>query len=120
MSPTAFDLVGRNALRKGLPWSFRLRRLQPGKTPVDLTGCAARMEIYDALAPRTQSPLVTLSSATGEIVLGGAAGTLVAMLGSITSTWSARNLRYRLFFTDSLGIDGLYLYGRLAFMDGEW
>lgn len=120
MSPTAYDIVGRHAIRKGLPWSFRLTRLGPDKQPVDLTGCAARLQIFDALASRSAAPLVTLTSAAGDIALGGAAGTVAITLGEVSGAWAVKNLRYRLYFTDSLGAEGLYFYGRLGLLDGEW
>jgi hypothetical protein len=120
MSPTAFDITGRRAILKGLPWSFRFTRLGPDKQPIDLTGCSARLQIFDALASRSAPPLVTLTSAGGEIALGGAAGTVAITLGDVSGGFAAKNLRYRLYFTDSLGDEDLYFYGRLGLRDGEW
>lgn len=120
MTPTAFDLTGRRAILKGLPWSVRFTRLGPDKQPVNLVGCAARMQIFDALAGRSAAPLVTLTSVAGDIALGGAAGTVAITLGDVSGSWTAKNLRYRLYFTDSLGDEALYFYGRIGLLDGEW
>lgn len=121
MTATVFDLTGIHALRKGLPWALRFTRYAgKGKSPVNLTGCAARFEVFDSLAGRAAPALVTLTSADGDIVLGGTAGTVVIKLGTASADWSAKNLRYRLWFTDSLGDETLYFYGRLALLDGEW
>ena len=121
MSSTVYDLVGPFALEKGLPWSLQFTRYNPDKTPVDLTGAAARLEIYDALAAAGSEPLLVLSSADpDEIVLGGAAGTFAGTLTAAASAaLTATHLRYRLFFTVG-GVDQLYLRGRLQFLgEGE-
>lgn len=116
MSSTTFDLIGKYAIEKGLPWSFRCARFAGrAKTPVDLTGSSARLEIYNAL---TGELITTLDDASGDIVLGGAAGTVeVALAAQVSATWSATNLRYRFFFTDSLGVDRLFMRGRLGLVD---
>lgn len=113
MTSTTFDLVGKYAIEKGLPWSFRCARYAgPGRTPVDLTGCSARLEIYNAL---TSELIATLSSADGDIALGGPAGTVVtALAGAVSGAWSATHLRYRFYFTDSLGVERLFMRGRLG------
>ena len=118
MSSTVYDLAGPFALEKGVPFALHFTRFNPDKTPVDLTGAAARLEIYDALA--SGPPLLALSTATGEIVLGGTAGTFAAYLSAAASNGlTVISLRYRLFFTVG-GVDQLYMRGRLAFVgDGE-
>lgn len=119
MTSTVYDLTGAYALEKGVPWALRFTRFNPDKTPVDLTGASARLEIYDALV--SGPPLLVLSSAQpAEIVLGGTAGTFAAYLPAAASNGlTATHLRYRLFFTVA-GVDLLFLRGRLAFIgDGE-
>lgn len=119
MPSTVYDLTGAYALEKGVPYALHFTRFNPDKTPVDLTGAAARLEIYDALA--SGPPLLLLSSANpAEVVLGGVAGTFAAYLSAAASSaLAATNLRYRLFFTVA-GVDQLYMRGRLAFIgEGE-
>lgn len=118
MSSTVYDLTGPCALEKGVSWALHFTRFNPDKTPVDLTGASARLEIYDALA--SGPPLLVLSSANPtEIVLGGAAGTFAGYLSAAASAaFTATNLRYRLFFTVA-GVDQLYLRGRIAFIEDD-
>lgn len=118
MTSTVFDLVGKYAIEKGAPWALHFTRYAgPAKTPVDLTGAAARLDIFDALA--SGPPLLTLSTASGEIVLGGAAGTVAIDLSVARGNEiTASNLRYRLWFTLG-GTDQLYLRGRLGLIEGD-
>lgn len=112
-----FDLVGPYAMVKGLPWSFELTR-KAGGQPLDLTGCAARLVIIDVLDPT--APALEFSTASGHIVLGGAAGTITIELPETLTAFAATRVRYRLYFTDSLGREGLLLRGRLGILeDGE-
>lgn len=119
MTSTVFDLVGKYAIEKGLPWSFRCTRYAgPARTPVDLTGLVARLDIFDALAPG--APILSVGSASGEIVLGGPAGTVdIALSGAQTRTITATHLRYRLTFIDALFVERIYLRGRLGLLDGD-
>lgn len=115
MSSIVYDLVGPLALEKGVPWSLEFTRYNPDKTPVDLTGLGARLEIFDALA--SGAPLVVLSSANvGEIDLGGQAGSFAAHLpAAVSAAFTATHLRYRLIFVVG-GIDRPYMRGRLGFV----
>jgi len=115
MASTVYDLLGPFALEKGVPWSLEFTRYNPDKSPVDLTGVGARLEIYDALA--SGAPLAVLSSANvGEIDLGGPAGTGVAHLpAAVSAAFTATHLRYRLVFVVG-GIDRPYMRGRLGFV----
>ena len=113
MTSTVFDLVGKYAIEKGLPWTFRYAG--PAKTPVDLTGSSARLEIFDSLNGQL---IASPSSGAGEIALGGAAGTVfVSLLGSVSAVWTATHLRYRFIFTDAQGVDRIFLRGRLGLVD---
>lgn len=114
MASTVYDLAGSLALEKGVPWVLELTRFNPDGSPVDLTGLGARLEIFDALA--SGLPLITLSDVSGEIVLGGTAGTFKATLPDAASAaLTATNLRYRLVFVDG-GVDYPYMRGRLGFV----
>ena len=111
-----FDLLGRYALVKGLPWSFRMtRRAGPAKTPVDLTGCHARLVLYDLL-DGAALPL-EFSTASGHIVLGGMAGTIAIDLPEADTALAAIRARYRLYFTDALGVESLMLRGRFGLLE---
>lgn len=116
MAATRFDLVGPHAIEKGFPWSFRFARLQPDRTPVDLTGCAAELVLYDATAP--DAPPMRFSTASGHIVLGGAAGTVaVRLTDAETRAIPDAHSRYRLIFTDAAGDADLYFRGRVAYLE---
>ena len=72
-----FDLVGCYSLVKGLPWSFAFtRRAGAQKTPVDLTGCSARLVIVGLLEAAEPPEPLEFSTTGGHIALGGAAGTV--------------------------------------------
>ena len=119
MTSTVFDLVGKYAIEKGLPWSFRCTRYAgPEKTPVDLSGLEARMDIFDALQPGL--PTLSIGTSSGEIVLGGLAGTIqVNLAGAVTQVIAATHLRYRLIFVDSLSVEQGFLRGRLGLIGDD-
>ncbi len=111
-----FDLVGPHTMVKGLPWSFRFtRRAGPAKTPVDLTGCSARLVIFDLLDPA--APPLVFTTASGHIVLGGIAGTVAIDLDETDTALAAERASYRLYLTDSLGVETLLLRGRLGLLE---
>lgn len=106
-----FDLLDSHAVVCGLPWSFSFKRLAgPEKRPVDLTGCACQLQIFDAL----DSARAVVVNAT----LGGPAGTVSISL-SAQQTNLLRDFgaaRYRIFFTDAGGNSQLLLRGKIAVM----
>ncbi len=113
-----FDLVGDYAIVKGLPWSFRFTRYAgPLKTPVNLTGCSARLVIFNLLGAAAL-PLA-FSTVSGHIVLGGALGTVAIDLDGETTVLAAGRATYRLYFTNSLGIETLLLRGRLGLLEED-
>lgn len=59
---------------QGATFRRRLRWLQPDRTPMDLSGCTARMQVR----AEVESPavLLTLTTEDGRIALGGTAGTI--------------------------------------------
>lgn len=117
MAATRFDLVGPYAIEKGFPWELFFTRLQPDRTPVDLTGCSAEFLLFDATKP--DAPPLRFSTASGHVALGGPAGTVAIRLGDTdTRSISAAHSRYRLVFTDAAGIDDLYFRGRVAYLEG--
>lgn len=59
-------------------------------TPVDLTGCTARMQMRGTITDAV--PLITLTTENGGIVLGGVAGTIeLVITATVTAaiTWAA-------------------------------
>jgi hypothetical protein len=117
MATTEFDLLDIHALTRGFPWSLDFTRKNPDRrTPIDLTGCAARLEIFDT--QRTRRPPWVFSTTSGHITLGGSAGTFACWLSAAdTTALDATAARYRIIFTDSQGNDDLYLRGRLAVLE---
>jgi hypothetical protein len=115
-----FDLVGKYSIVKGLPWSFTLtRRAGANRDPVDLTGCHARMVIYDTLAVPEDPPVVPfeVSDITGEIALGGILGTIAIDLDDEQTAMTLQRGAYRLYFTDSGGAESLLLRGRIGLIE---
>lgn len=115
-----FDLLGPYSIVKGLPWSLRMtRKAGAAKTPVNLTGCHARFVIFDMLDVGA-NPVVEpfeVSDVTGEVVLGGNAGTIAIDLDETQTALTAQRARYRLYFTDALGVESLLLRGRLGLVE---
>lgn len=112
-----FDLVGDYAMVKGLPWSLRLtRKAGPGKTPVDLTGCTARLAIKDVLSSTVPDEF---STAGGHVVLGGVAGTIDIDLPETVTDLAAVRASYRLYLTPPGGKEILLLRGRLALVEED-
>jgi hypothetical protein len=117
MAATEFDLTGIHALERGFPWTFAFTRKNPDRrTPVDLSGTTARLEIFDTQHPR--KPPVVFSTASGHVTLGGAAGSFTCSLSAPdTALLNITAARYRVIFTDGQGADDLYLRGRLAVLE---
>ena len=63
-------------------------------------------------------PLV-FSTVSGHIVLGGVAGTVAIDLDETDTALAAERASYRLYFTDSLGIETLLLRGRLGLLEED-
>ncbi len=115
-----FDLLGPHAMVKGLPWSLEFtRRAGPAKTPVDLTGCSARLVITDLLADAAPETPLEFTTLSGHIVLGGVAGTVAITLDETDTALAAERASYRLYFTDSLGRESLLLRGRLGLVEED-
>ena len=79
-----FTIYQGATFRKRLTWTA------PSGTPVDLTGCTARMQVR----PEVESPtvLLELTTANGGITLGGVAGTIELFVSDDASTlftWTA-------------------------------
>ena len=58
-------------------------------TPVDLTGCTARMQVRGDI--ESETVLLELTTENGGIVLGGAAGTIVIFMSAVQTaaiTWT--------------------------------
>jgi hypothetical protein len=66
----AYDAI---TIRQGASFEDTIACQDDDGNPVDLTGCSALMKIC---ATPSSSPVLTLSSANGSLVLGGIAGTI--------------------------------------------
>lgn len=72
--------------RKRLTWKGPL----PAQTPIDLTGCTARMQVRPEVESSTV--LLELTTANGGITLGGVAGTIELFVSdddSAAFTWQS-------------------------------
>lgn len=70
-------------------------------TPVDLTGCTARMQIREEI--ESAEVLVSLTTANGGITLGGAAGTVVLRIEATATAafqWTAGVFDLEIEFAD--------------------
>ena len=115
-----FDLVGPYAMVKGLPWSLKFtRKSGPLKTPVNLTGCSARFVITDLLALSAPVTPLEFTTVSGHITLGGALGTVEIALDDVETALALERASYRLYLTDSLGVESLLLRGRLALVEED-
>lgn len=66
--------------RKRLAWTGPA----PARTPIDLTGCTARMQVRPEIDSDTV--LLTLTTENGGITLGGVAGTIELLVSDEAST----------------------------------
>ena len=71
-----FTIYQGATFRKRLTWKGPL----PAQTPIDLTGCAARMQVRPEVESSTV--LLELTTANGGITLGGVAGTIELYVGA--------------------------------------
>ena len=81
-----FTIYQGATFRKRLTWKGPL----PAQTPIDLTGCAARMQVRPEVESSTV--LLELTTANGGITLGGVAGTIELFISDDASTlftWTA-------------------------------
>jgi hypothetical protein len=116
MAATSFDLVGPHAIEKGFPWEFLFTRLNPDRTPIDLTGCRAELVLLDATDP-TAAPL-RFNTESGHVALGGAEGTTAIRLsGEDTGGIAETHSRYRLTFIDAAGNASLFFRGRVGYLE---
>ncbi len=98
MTAGTFHLV----IEQGTDFALELTYSDPDGVPIDLTGCSAALMVrttYDAA-----TPLVSLSSPSAGITLGGAAGTIrIEIDSTVTATLPPGTAVYDLKLTDSLG-----------------
>lgn len=91
------------AIEQGADFFFDLTYKDDTGTPIDLTGYSARMQIREEVS--SNIALVSISSATGEIVLGGIAGTIAVHIpASVTTGLSFNTGKYDLELEDSAGV----------------
>ena len=73
---------------QGATFRKRLRWLNPDQTPIDLTGCTARMQVREEV--ESTAVLLELTTENGRIALGGTAGTVELLVDADTTaaiTW---------------------------------
>ncbi len=68
---------------QGATFRRRLRWLNPDKTPIDLTGCTARMQVREEI--ESTAALLELTTDNGRIALGGTAGTVDLLVDASTT-----------------------------------
>ena len=71
------------AIEQGATFYVTFTRKNSDGTPVDLTGCTARMQVRTAI--NSPDVLLELTTENGRIVLGGAAGTVVLTVDAATT-----------------------------------
>ena len=115
-----FDLLGKYALVRGLPWSLDfVRKTGPAKTPVDLSGCAARLVISGLLETAEPPEPLEFSTTSGHITLGGALGTVAVDLDETDTAGIPDRALYRFYLADALGKETLLLRGRLGVIEED-
>lgn len=86
------------------------------KTPVDLTGCTARMQVREKI--NSPAVLLELTTLNGGIVLGGTAGTIkLYMLAANTLNLTWKNGVYDLYITFPSGVVKKKLYGTVSYTE---
>lgn len=73
---------------QGATFRKRLRWLNADQTPIDLTGCTARMQVREEV--ESTAVLLELTTENGRIVLGSTAGTVDLDVDPVTTagiTW---------------------------------
>jgi len=82
-------------------------------TPVDLTGYSARMQVREDYS--SPLALVDISTDSGEVTLGGAAGTIHIHLSAVeTSALDFTTAKYDLEIADSQGVVTRLLQGAVT------
>jgi hypothetical protein len=81
MAAGVYDIV----IEQGATFNLNVRWLDPDDDPVDITGYSARMQVRRTY--KSEDTLLSLTSEDGEIILGGALGT-IAVTASAEDTAS--------------------------------
>ena len=91
------------AIEQGADFFLDLTYKDDTGAPVDLTGYSARMQIREEISSPTA--LVSISSASGEITLGGITGTIsIHIPATTTAALSFNTGKYDLELEDSAGV----------------
>lgn len=101
-------------VRQGVTWRqvFTFHQGDTASSVVNLTNYTASLTIKDK--PSDSTPLATLTSANGGILLGGTAGTItVLQTAAQTTAYTWVNGEYRLTLTAPGGDTNLILYGTI-------
>jgi len=100
-------------IEQGSTFKLNLTWKDSEGVPVDLTGYTARMQVRPTV--ESADVLLNLSTATGEITLGGAAGTIAAVASAQqTSLIGGRRAVYDLEVEASNGVVTRLLQGAVA------
>jgi hypothetical protein len=104
----SYDLV----LDQGATWQIVCVWKIAG-TPVNLTGFTARMQVRSGF--ESTDPILDLTSAGGDIVLGGSAGTIaVTVSAAVSAEIAANKYRYDLELESAAGVVTRLLNGYLT------
>lgn len=117
LQPDHYNFV----VRQGTTWrnSFTLYQTDTSGPVVDLTNYSAALTVKDtdsgAYTTPASSPLLSLTSSNGGIVLGGTNGTITILQTATQTaayTWASGD--YRLTLTPGSGDTNVYLYGSVT------
>ena len=111
LQPDHYNFV----VRQGTTWrsAFTLYQTETSGPVVNLTGYSASLVVKDSAGDTT--PLLTLSSDSGGIVLGGTLGTIsVLQTATQTAAYTWASGEYRLTLTPGAGDTDTYLYGTVT------
>lgn len=104
------DTDGNLGIRAGDDWGLVLTFDDGAATPVlyDFTDCSAVLQVYSKKGVK----LLEITSAAGQIILGGAAGTLeIKVTDTVTAALTAGIYEYGLKITDSDAEEHTWLAG---------
>lgn len=106
------------AIDKGFGWTFDTTWNDSDGNPIDLTDWTASMKIRPNYADQTTVTYYSLSTTTGEIVLGGTEGTIAMTLTDAqTDTIPPGNAVYDLRMTNPSGVSTKLLWGIVTVWD---
>jgi len=113
-SPGLYDFT----VKKGDTWAQVLTFRDGYQTPLNVTGCTARMDIKAAQTDSTSILSLTTAGTSANMTLGGALGTLtISVAASVTSAITNDTGLYDLQIASSTGATTTFLEGKVTFID---